>query len=65
MDTSLSRLLSPTPRQPPRWWRSFIIASRRANIFRWLEIFCALSLLLAVGATWLTYSRATAPLLRR
>jgi two-component system nitrogen regulation sensor histidine kinase NtrY len=61
MDTSLSRLLSPTPRQPPRWWRSFIIASRRANIFRWLEIFCALSLLLAVGATWLTYSRATAP----
>jgi two-component system, NtrC family, nitrogen regulation sensor histidine kinase NtrY len=61
MDSSLSRLLSPTPRQPPRWWRSFIIASRRANIFRWLEIFCALSLLLAVGATWLTYSRATAP----
>ena len=61
MDVPLSRLLSPTPRQPPRWWRSFIIASRRANIFRWLEIFCALSLLLAVGATWLTYSRATAP----
>jgi two-component system, NtrC family, nitrogen regulation sensor histidine kinase NtrY len=61
MDAPLSRLLSPTPRQPPRWWRSFIIASRRANIFRWLEIFCALSLLLAVGATWLTYSRATAP----
>jgi two-component system, NtrC family, nitrogen regulation sensor histidine kinase NtrY len=61
MDSPLSRLLSPTPWQPPRWWRSFIIASRRANIFRWLEIFCALSLLLAVGATWLTYSRATAP----
>ena len=61
MDAPLSRLLSTTPRQPPRWWRSFIIASRRANIFRWLEIFCALSLLLAVGATWLTYSRATAP----
>ena len=61
MDFPLSRLLSPTPRQPLRWWRSFIIASRRANIFRWLEIFCALLLLLAVGATWLTYSRATAP----
>jgi two-component system nitrogen regulation sensor histidine kinase NtrY len=61
MDAPLSRLLSTTPRQPPRWWRSFIIASRRANIFRWLEIFCALALLLAVGATWLTYSRATAP----
>ncbi|MCL9982074.1 MAG: ATP-binding protein [Erythrobacter sp.] len=61
MDAPQSRILSLTPRQPPRWWRSFIIASRRANIFRWLEILSAVSLLLAVGVTWLTYSRATAP----
>jgi two-component system nitrogen regulation sensor histidine kinase NtrY len=61
MDAPLSRILNLTPRQPPRWWRSFIIASRRANIFLWLEIFSALSLLLAIGATWLTYSRVTEP----
>lgn len=61
MDAPLSRILNLTPRQPPRWWRSFIIASRRANIFRWLEIISAVSLLLAVGATWLTYSRVTEP----
>lgn len=61
MDAPQSRILSLIPRQLPRWWRSFIIASRRANIFRWLEILSAVSLLLAVGVTWLTYSRATAP----
>jgi two-component system nitrogen regulation sensor histidine kinase NtrY len=61
MDAPLSRILALTPRHSPRWWRSFIIASRRANIFRWLEIFSAVSLVLAVGVTWLTYSRATAP----
>jgi two-component system, NtrC family, nitrogen regulation sensor histidine kinase NtrY len=61
MDAPLSRILSLTPQHSPRWWRSFIIASRRANIFRWLEILSAVSLVLAVGVTWLTYSRATAP----
>lgn len=61
MDAPLSRLLSLTPRQSPRWWRSFIIASRRFNLFRWLEVLCGIALLLAIGVTWLTYSRATAP----
>ena len=61
MDAPLPRVLSLSQQQPPRWWRRFIVASRRANIFRWLEIISALTLLVAVGATWLTYSRATAP----
>ena len=61
MDAPLPRVLSLSQQQPPRWWRRFIVASRRANIFRWLEIISALALLVAVGATWLTYSRATAP----
>ncbi|WP_086619883.1 sensor histidine kinase [Erythrobacter tepidarius] len=47
--------------QPPRWWRRFIVASRRANIFRWLEILAGIALLAAIGVTWLTYSRASAP----
>jgi two-component system nitrogen regulation sensor histidine kinase NtrY len=61
MDAPLPRVSSLPPRQPPRWWRRFIVASRQANIFRWLEILCAISLLAAIGVTWLTYSRASAP----
>jgi len=61
MDAPLPRVSNLSPRQPPRWWRTFIVASRRANIFRWLEILSAISLLAAIGATWLTYARASAP----
>ncbi|MCR9180657.1 MAG: ATP-binding protein [Erythrobacteraceae bacterium] len=57
----MSRLPSFSPRQSPRWWRRFIVASRRANIFLWLEILSALALLAAIAATYLTYSRVTAP----
>ena len=61
MNAPLPRVTNLSPRQPPRWWLRFIVASRRANIFRWLEILCAISLLAAIGVTWLTYSRASAP----
>ncbi|SHN53998.1 sensor histidine kinase [Erythrobacter sanguineus] len=61
MDVPMSRLPSFSPRQSPRWWRRFIVASRRANIFLWLEILSALALLAAIAATYLTYSRVTAP----
>ncbi|MEE4315520.1 MAG: ATP-binding protein [Erythrobacter sp.] len=61
MDAPISQEPGLVPRQSPRWWRRFVIASRRANIFFWLEVISAIALLLAVGATWLTYSRATAP----
>ena len=61
MDAPLPRAKGLTQLQPPRWWRRFIVASRKANIFRWLEILSALALLAAVGVTWLTYGRASAP----
>ncbi|KPQ38471.1 MAG: Signal transduction histidine kinase involved in nitrogen fixation and metabolism regulation [Porphyrobacter sp. HL-46] len=61
MDAPLSRLPGFSPRQSPRWWRRFIVASRRANIFRWLEIISAVALIAAIGATYLTYSRVAAP----
>ena len=61
MDAPLPRTKGLTQLQPPRWWRRFIVASRRANIFRWLEVFAGISLLAAIGVTWLTYSRASAP----
>ncbi len=61
MDAPQSRNKGLRQLQPPHWWRRFIVASRRANIFRWLEVFAGVSLLAAIGATWLTYSRASAP----
>ncbi len=46
------------PRQSPRLWRHFIVASRRANIVRWLEILSVLALIAALVANYMTYSEA-------
>jgi len=45
-----------SPRHSPRWWRQFIVASRRANVFGWLEILSALAVIAAVVATYSAYS---------
>jgi two-component system nitrogen regulation sensor histidine kinase NtrY len=42
----------------PRWWRRFLVASRRANIYRWLEIACGVALLAAIWGTWFTFTSA-------
>ncbi len=46
------------PRQSPRWWRQFIVASRRANIFGWIEFLAVIALLAAFVANYMTYSEA-------
>jgi len=43
--------------QAPRWWRRFILVSRRANLFVLLEGVAVVSLALAVLATYFAYSR--------
>lgn len=45
-------------RHAPRWWRRFVVASRRANLFLWLEIGAALMFLTGVGITWFTFASA-------
>jgi len=57
---SLSAASSPA-RQSPRWWRRYVVAARRANVFLWLEVVAVLGLLAAVIATYFAFSRATAP----
>ena len=42
----------------PRWWRQFVVASRRANIYRWIEIACLLTVAGMVWLTWLTFTGA-------
>ncbi|WP_233999924.1 sensor histidine kinase [Porphyrobacter sp. TH134] len=48
-------------RQSPRWWRRFMVAARRANIYLWLEILAVVALAAAIVATWSAYSRSAAP----
>ncbi len=47
-------------RSSPRWWRRFVIASRRANFFFWLELIAALALIVMMGATYLAFASAPA-----
>ncbi|MEP5938968.1 MAG: ATP-binding protein [Erythrobacter sp.] len=47
-------------RRSPRWWRRFVVGSRRANIFLWLEIISALAFALAVWSTWFAFTNAPA-----
>ncbi|MEP3051730.1 MAG: ATP-binding protein [Erythrobacter sp.] len=43
-------------RRSPRWWRRFVVTSRKANLYLWLEIASAIALVIAISATWLAYS---------
>jgi len=45
---------------PPRWWRRFMLAARRANVFAWLEAAAVVALAGAVIATWSAFSRSGA-----
>ncbi|XUU60010.1 sensor histidine kinase [Erythrobacter sp. HA6-11] len=55
-------ILDPTrargPRRAPRLWRQFVVASQRANIFRWLEILCVIGILSGIIGTWWYFTSA-------
>lgn len=44
-------------RRSPRWWRRALVASRRVNLFLWLEVFSVITLLAMLGSGYLTISR--------
>jgi len=43
-------------RKSPRLWRRFVVAARRANIFRWFEAFSLVALFAAIIANYFAYS---------
>jgi two-component system nitrogen regulation sensor histidine kinase NtrY len=45
-------------RRSPRWWRRFVVASRKANFFLILEIIAAIALGAMVWSTWYTFASA-------
>jgi two-component system nitrogen regulation sensor histidine kinase NtrY len=61
MDGSATRTPRLKAQHLPRWWRRFVIAARRANVFLWLEVAAVVALVAAVSATYLTFSRAGEP----
>ena len=49
------------PRRVPRWWRRALVTSRRANLYRWLEVVSGLALVVMVASSYLALSRAANP----
>ncbi|EDL50318.1 ATP-binding protein [Erythrobacter sp. SD-21] len=47
-------------RRIPRWWRRFVVTSRRANLFTLLELVAIIAFLIMVGMTWAAFSAAPA-----
>ncbi|MAM38926.1 MAG: PAS domain-containing sensor histidine kinase [Erythrobacter sp.] len=45
-------------RHTPRWWRRFIVASRRANLFTLIEITAIIVFVVMVGTTWAAFTTA-------
>ncbi len=54
----MSGTVAPSTRRSPRWWRKFVVASRHANVFLWLEIVAASVLALGIWATWFAFTNA-------
>ncbi|MBX7496120.1 HAMP domain-containing protein [Qipengyuania sp. 6B39] len=52
---SVARVQSNTT---PRWWRRFVVTSRRANLFAYIEIFFAVAFLVMVASTWAAFTSA-------
>ena len=44
--------------QTPRWWRRFVIASRRANIVAMIEAVAVIAFVAMVAATWAAFTNA-------
>ena len=47
-----------TRRQIPRWWRRFVVTSRRQNLFGYIEVTAAVAFLIMVASTWATFTNA-------
>ncbi len=45
-------------RRTPRWWRKFLVSSRRANFYTMIEIIALVAFLVMVFATWAAFTAA-------
>ena len=54
----MATLAGPSQKRTPRWWRRFIVASRRANLFTLVEILALAAFLVMVATTWAAFTSA-------
>jgi two-component system nitrogen regulation sensor histidine kinase NtrY len=55
---ALTSLSARRARRSPRWWRRFVVASRRANFYLILEIIAVIAFAAMVVSTWYTFTTA-------
>ncbi|MXO74063.1 HAMP domain-containing protein [Altererythrobacter aerius] len=51
-------LHQPPARRSPRWWRRFLVVSRRANFYLILEVIAAVAVIAMIWITWYTFTSA-------
>ena len=54
----MATLAGPSQKRTPRWWRKFVVASRRANLFTLVEIIALAAFLVMVATTWAAFTTA-------
>ena len=50
--------LAPQTRRVPRWWRRFVVTSRKANLFALIEMVAVAAFVGMVATTWATFTSA-------
>ncbi len=45
-------------KRTPRWWRRFVVTSRRVNLYSFIELIAAIAFLVMVASTWATFTAA-------
>lgn len=54
----MASVMSPQTRRTPRWWRKFLVSSRRANFYTMIEIVAVVAFLAMVVTTWAAFTAA-------
>jgi two-component system nitrogen regulation sensor histidine kinase NtrY len=58
MRATMATNMAGARRHTPRWWRRFVVTSRRQNVFGYIEALAAVAVLVMVASTWATFSNA-------
>ncbi len=58
MRATMATSIAGARRHTPRWWRRFVVTSRRQNVFGYIEALAAVAFLVMVVSTWATFTNA-------
>ena len=58
MFATMAGAVAPLTHRMPRWWRRFVVAARKANLFAILEIVAVVGFLAMVASTYFAFTNA-------